>query len=136
MASLEVFARRIQRRARQVEVGASDAVKLAALAINQVLILETPVDTGRARANWQVGLAAPIRDDTEAVDPSGINTIAKNRAIILARRNRVDIIISNNLPYIGQLNQGSSAQAPAGFVEKAVLVGLATLSRHRVLRSR
>ncbi len=31
-----------------------------------------------------------------------------------------EIFISNNVPYIGRLNNGHSAQAPSGFVEMAV----------------
>jgi hypothetical protein len=33
------------------------------------------------------------------------------------------IHITNNAPYIRQLNDGSSKQAPAGFVERAILIG-------------
>lgn len=37
------------------------------------------------------------------------------------------IHITNNLPYIGVLNDGHSQQAPADFVKLAVLDGLATV---------
>jgi hypothetical protein len=33
------------------------------------------------------------------------------------------IYITNNAPYIRALNDGSSMQEPAGFVERAVLIG-------------
>jgi len=52
---------------------------------------ETPVDTGRARDNWEYELK-----DGKA-------------------------IIRNDTPYIEDLNHGSSKQAPAFFVEKTLL---------------
>jgi hypothetical protein len=134
MASPEIFARRIRRRARQVESGASDAVKSAALVINQVVILETPVKTGHARANWQIGLVAPITKEIDAEDIDGAATIARNNTLIRAREKRVDIILSNNVPYINELNEGSSSQAPAGFVQLAVLAAVAVLAKTRVFK--
>ncbi len=134
MASPKIFARRIQRRARQVETGASDAVKTAALVINQVVILETPVKTGHARANWQVGLVAPITEEIDAEDKTGAATIARNNTLIKAREKRVDIILSNNVPYINKLNEGSSSQAPAGFIQIAVLTAIGTLAKTRIFK--
>ncbi len=134
MASPKVFARRMQQRARQVETGASDAVKSAALVINQVVILETPVKTGHARANWQVGLVSPITEEIDAEDESGAITIARNNTLIRARAKRVDIILSNNVPYINELNEGSSSQAPAGFVQLAVLAAVGVLARTKVFK--
>ena len=134
MASPSVFARRMQRRAQQVEVGASDAVKSAALVINQVVVLETPVDTGHARANWQIGLVAPITKEIDEEDKPGAATIARNNTLIKARTKRVDIILSNNVPYINELNEGSSSLAPAGFVQLAVLAAVAALVKTRVFK--
>ncbi len=134
MVSPDVFARRIQRRAQQVEVGASDAVKSAALIINQVVILETPVKSGHARANWQIGLVAPITKEIDDEDKAGAATIARNNTLIRARTNKVDIILSNNVPYINRLNEGSSSQAPAGFVQLAVLAAVAVLVKTRVFK--
>ena len=134
MASPSVFARRMQRRARQVESGASDAVKSAALVINQVVILETPVKSGHARANWQIGLVSPITREIDEEDKSGAATIARNNTLIKARTKRVDIILSNNVPYINRLNEGSSSQAPAGFVQLAVLAAVAALAKTKVFK--
>ncbi len=134
MASPKVFARQILRRARQVETGASDAVKTAALVINQVVILETPVKTGHARANWQVGLVAPITKEIDAEDKEGAATIARNNTLIRAREKRVDIILSNNVPYINKLNEGSSSQAPAGFIQLAILAAVGTLTKTRIVK--
>jgi hypothetical protein len=37
------------------------------------------------------------------------------------------IHLNNNLPYIIPLNQGWSTQAPAGFIDMAILDGLAAI---------
>lgn len=93
-----------------------------AIKVNQTLITSTPVDTGRARANWLVGLQNPVTSKKqESYDKEGLGTIASNNAVINSNKKAyTDIYISNNLEYIDALNNGHSAQAPAGFVEKAV----------------
>jgi hypothetical protein len=44
-----------------------------------------------------------------------------------------EVHISNNLPYIGALNDGHSKQAPADFVRLAVMDGLATVRGVKVM---
>ena len=131
MASPKVFARRIQRRAHQVEMGASRMVRATALIINQVLISETPVDTGHAKANWQVGISAPITSEIDEEDPSGASTIERNASTIRSAPPRKDIILSNNVPYINKLNEGSSSQAPPQFVQIAVATAVAAVKKTR-----
>ena len=135
MASPEVFARRIQRRARQVEAGALDALRATALVINQTVIFATPKDTGHAKANWQVGIGVPVTNEIDAEDPGqGEATISRNAvAIRLAPRGHT-IILSNNVPYIHKLNEGSSSQAPAMFVEIAVATAVIAVKKTRFFR--
>ncbi len=134
MASPKAFVRRIQRRARQVETGASDLLRATALVINQTVIGATPVDTGHARANWQVGIDAPITEEIEEEDQSGAATIARNAGTIRGSTPQRSIILSNNVPYINRLNEGSSAQAPAMFVQLAVADAVAAVQKTRFFR--
>jgi len=93
------------------------------------------VDTGRARANWRVNLDAPLSGTTPATDPSGQAAISQGQGVIAGfdpSHNR-EIHITNNLDYIEPLNNGTSAQAPAGFVEKAVQSGAAAARKLKVL---
>ena len=90
-----------------------------ALGINLLngLTRVTPVDTGRARGNWFVGISGPVRtiDNNRKATSAvieGINTINSAKAIEYP-----EIVISNNLPYIEELNRGTSTQAPRHFVE-------------------
>lgn len=100
-------------------------VVATAILIDSQLILNTPVDTGRARANWLPSIDAP---DLSIVPPSSTgapNSVQRDADIQseLTRFNfKNTIYISNNLPYIKRLNDGHSQQAPAGFVENIISV--------------
>ncbi len=134
MASLRIFAQRIRRLAGRVEKNANLVVINTAIAIDQVVVLATPVDTGRARGNWQVGVGVAMRGELDRLDTSGNATIAENTVRAKTRKLGQDIFISNNLPYIVSLNEGSSSQAPAGFVEEAVQVASVAVTQAKLLR--
>lgn len=77
----------------------------------------TPVDTGRARGNWQVALGFPdLSSDWEKKDPGGSSTIQAGTAEIRNLHDYGAIYLTNNLPYITALENGRSQQAPAGMV--------------------
>lgn len=77
---------------------------------------ETPVDTGRARANWFTSIGRPDNSTTTDTDPSGSKGIARAQADIKMAPGNV-FYISNNLPYIYRLEfEGWSKQAPKGMV--------------------
>lgn len=77
---------------------------------------ETPVDTGRARANWFTSIGRPDNSTTTDTDPSGSKGIARAQADIKMAPGNV-FYISNNLPYIYRLEfEGWSKQAPRGMV--------------------
>lgn len=83
------------------------------------LVLKTPVDTGRARMNWNVGVGTIDATTTEQIDPSGqaaINDGAARLSGYDTAQGFPIINLSNNLPYIGRLDDGYSQQAPAGMV--------------------
>jgi hypothetical protein len=69
---------------------------------------KTPVDTGRAKANWNVMVGSP---DTTTSDKTKASPVVLNKGDGLK-----DIYITNSLPYIYALENGSSEQAPAGMV--------------------
>lgn len=130
MASLNDFARRIRIRGRQVEEGVNRIVRKVALIADRELVLETPVDTGRARSNWQVSLGSPITAQREPYAPgeglgrgegqNAAGALAQAQEQIAERRPGQTVYITNNVGYIGPLNDGTSAQAPAGFVQAAI----------------
>lgn len=106
---------------REIRVATEEAMRKIALRVMQTLVLATPVDTGRARSNWIVSLGSPARATKEPMDKSGAAAISENATEIATHKDpSVAIYISNNLPYIGRLNEGWSKQAPAGYVEQAL----------------
>jgi len=115
--------RAIEQAKREIKVTTLKALNKTAIIASQVLISSTPVKTGKARANWNASFDSPDSQVKEKFDKTGSATVAENSAIIASNTKEFrDIYISNNVPYIEPLNNGSSAQAPAGFVEKAVAI--------------
>ena len=148
MATLAQFSRNIRRRGSQIENSATRIVKATSSRALRSLVRNTPVDKGIARSNWRVGVGAPTRAVIAAYAPGsklGINESANASAAISAGLARIQsvrgvsgrgletaIYITNAVPYIGKLNSGSSTQAPAGFVETALLEAKAELAGFRV----
>lgn len=88
------------------------------------IILRTPVDTGRARANWGVAIGKPRTGMfVESSDKSGggtINAAMSGVEQFVAAGADGSIFLTNNVPYIGPLEYGSSKQAPQGMVRVTV----------------
>lgn len=133
MADLRQFAKRIRELGKRIENNAYATVRKVALAVDAAVVIATPVDTGRARANWQVNIGSPATGTREPTDQSGQAAIEQGKTEIAQYKGGSAIHITNNLPYIGRLNDGWSAQAPSGFVEKAVLVGVEAIKGSRLL---
>ncbi len=136
---LHGFARRIGDIGAAVSVNADALVRKVALSVNQTVVMATPVDTGRARSNWIVALDTPVANEIPPYDPgkggsSGQNNaqgaIKQGASVIGTYKGGTGktINITNNLDYIGELNNGKSAQAPVGFVEEAAQAGIDQIS--------
>lgn len=108
----------------KVAANADRLVRRCALATDAAVVIATPVDTGRARSNWQVELGQAATGVVDALDKSGQSALAQGKKVIDTYKSGSSLNITNNLPYIERLNDGWSAQAPAGFVEKAVQIGV------------
>lgn len=77
------------------------------------VVLKSPVDTGRFRANWNYSLGAPDYGTTTATNEGrGQQEAAKALGMPLGGV----AYFSNGLPYAGRLEYGYSKQAPAGMV--------------------
>lgn len=144
MAGLDDFAKRMNRIAMQVEGNVERAVKDCAGAVARSVISSTPVDTGRARSNWTAQMDEafsslfPARVPGEKGSTGEANAVAAIEASeqvieTFDVEKNGSIHITNNLPYIGALNDGHSKQAPADFVRIAVLEGLATVRGAKIV---
>ena len=133
MATLEQFARNMVRHGRNLDKNLNVAIIKMGGSILQAAVVATPVDEGRARGGWVVGINNPPTASGERLDVSGAKAISSGKAVLATRRTEQTIYISNNVEYIGFLNDGSSAQAPANFVSTAVKAGSRTLQGVKVI---
>lgn len=113
-----------------LEETAEKVVIRLGLNITANLIEDTPVDTGWARANWVPAIGASRRSPA-ASQPTGamVQTQAAQQAagqagLLSYKLPQGTVFISNNVPYINRLNDGSSTQAPTGFVQAAIRRGV------------
>lgn len=84
---------------------------------------KTPVDTGRARANWNVSVARPNPGNDEAltsVDQPRVTAQNTANAEGWNAMTGTPAFLANGLPYIESLEDGSSAQAPQGMVKVTI----------------
>ena len=91
-------------------------VRKIALEMFSRIILRSPVDTGRFRANWQVAIGSVPTGTLELEDKTGTATISKVQAATLSLNAGERITFVNNLPYAQRLEDGYSTQAPRGMV--------------------
>jgi hypothetical protein len=142
---LAEFSKRMKIVAELVAENASKTIRKAAIAADQVAVLATPVDTGRARAGWFVSVGKPSNEVGEPVGPprpakddrskpnSANEPIATQKALNQALAAVADykvgsgdsIFLANNVAYIGILDAGrvdkhGSLQAPNGMTQAAV----------------
>jgi hypothetical protein len=104
-------------------------LKSAVLDTDTLLKSASPVDTGRFRASWQVGEnaagaydAGPQQEATGAykdqTEPPGKPTPPALRRMNYSKERPGNIYsVHNNLPYAEPLANGSSKQAPPGWVQ-------------------
>lgn len=139
---LRRLAVRIRKLGSNVENNSVALVRKVALSVDSTVVMGTPVDTGRARSNWQVEIGKPAQGVVDAhvpgkegatAGPNAQMALALGAAAISTYKGGETIHLTNNLPYIGALNRGHSAQAPVGFVESAVLDGAAQVKGVKIL---
>ncbi len=104
------------------ESNISTLLSKTAIAIGSSLIMNTPRNTGHARANWLPSLDNPILSEIDANDYGGDATVSKLRAEAgKFSSNNKSINLTNNVPYINKLNQGhSDQQKDFGWVERII----------------
>lgn len=141
--NLRDFSKRMEQLAKDMAVNTDLLVKRVAVDVDAAIVIATPVDTGRARSNWQVSIDQAHTTEIRPYHPGikrsteGQNTraaIEHAKQVISTRKQGQAIHITNNLHYIGRLNDGYSAQAESGFVQHAILIGIEAVRRSSILR--
>lgn len=113
-----------------LEADAERRIKKLVLDVAANLVEMTPVDTGWARANWVPSIGQSYigggdefktREERAANVGRARSAADAGTAAVLGYRLQMGAIyVTNNVPYIEDLNEGSSPQAPAGFVQIAI----------------
>lgn len=142
MGTLLDLAAKMELISANIAIANSARASAVAAALVETLVYRTPVDTSMALSNWQVTLGSPAVGFIPAYVPGylGYTMAPSARAAIDAANSVLEtkqpgqtIYITNNTPYIVDLNSGTSKQAPAGFVETAVLVARKSIPDIKVI---
>jgi hypothetical protein len=116
----------------RIDEAANELAKGVVRAIDRDLVEHTPVDVTTAVSNWQPGVRLPADFMLPAIFPGEAGSTApQSRREAIAHTERalkdkdpgVPFWLSNVAPWIGPLNDGTSKQEPAGFVERAIRKG-------------
>lgn len=92
------------------------------------IIMKSPVDTGRFRANWGCSIGQPYIGTSDATDKNGGAAMTNAGTTVTGWNAQGSAFLCNNLPYSLALEYGSSKQAPGGMVRTTVteMGGVAT----------
>lgn len=99
-------------------------IRKACIDLYRKIVERCPVDTGRAKANWQISTTYSdyVRGDNDGFSFNEIKTIVEDEISDFKFELHDDVvIIYNNLEYIEQLENGSSQQAPSGMVSVSLV---------------
>jgi hypothetical protein len=122
----------LEKQLESVRKKASQRAVSAALKMVRELVYATPVDTSKALSNWQVTLGQPAAfsrnayfegDRGSTYEKSAATAFIAAQLVLKEKKPGQSIWLTNNVNYIVDLNNGTSAQEPAGFFERAVAVG-------------
>lgn len=123
MGSLSSFAASMRKRAARVEPAMANVLKTAALNVVKDVASDTPIKTGQAQSNWltSIGTPNPFYQANELSNSGWRDSLDFAKQVLANYKTSDPIHITNNVPYIVELNRGTSKQAPALFVQAAVL---------------
>jgi hypothetical protein len=109
----DTLAMDIKKLAKQMDLSVDITTRKIALALFDGITQKTPVDTGRAKGNWNMNTAKPSQSVN--LKAKTVQNPSLNKGDGLK-----DIWIVNNLDYIGVLENGYRQRAPVGMVALSV----------------
>jgi hypothetical protein len=119
MKGKHTFSSAISKFGKKAVVAADKVRRASIIELTNLIILATPVDTGRLRGNWHTMLNAPYPGASERKDKTGREAMAEVLANLGSLADVVYFV--NNLPYVEPIEfDGHSAQAPDGMLRKNV----------------
>lgn len=95
-----------------------------ALSTFRGVVQRTPVDTGWARANWELRQGSALPTEPSVPKPSRDNKLAAPRAKLPPAPEFPVYWVLNNVPYIVPLENGHSQQMGKGYMVRRTLVAV------------
>ena len=92
--------------AEKANMSVGKTIRGSAIVLFKGIIKMSPVDTGRFRANWMVGMRVPSEETTESTDKTGGTTAMNMAQYINAQKDSYEFTMANNLPYAHMLEYG------------------------------
>lgn len=132
VTNLKSLNKKFDKIANRVGVSVTTLQKKLAFDIFAGIVADTPVDTGRAMNGWNISVGSPNHETPDSGGtPGSIQGSKEGQAAteMAGLQPFSTVWISNALPYIVSLNEGSSNQAPASFVERNIQNELGTLKK-------
>lgn len=115
--------------AKRIDLSIGLVVERLTLDLFNRITERTPVDTGRARQSWQVGVGSinttvPASRGKSTGANRGASSPPENPVATFPGDITIDgtevVYITSSLPYIESLENGNSTQAPAGMVRLSI----------------
>lgn len=135
----------MNRRANQTSKNITRIMKAAAIAVDRNVVSDTPQDTGAAASNWLVSIDKPLTGVIPPYAPGmklgkgfpgNTNAAIQQGKVAIGsfniKKNNA-IFISNNIDYIGLLNDGKSKQAKPLFVQRAIQRAVLEIKKFKLL---
>lgn len=124
---------------KRIERGFTRLLRQTAVGMGATMVDTTRVDTGEARSNWRASLNAPLGGTIPPYSPgnrlgqgetaNADAAKAQQKQVIsqFTVKKNVSIFITNNVPHIGLLNDGTARIAPGNMVEQGLQTGRAII---------
>ena len=132
MTSLTIFAQNMRSLAGNVQRNSVELQRRVSVRVVELVATATPQLTGQASGNWQTSVGG-MNPSWVAGPNSPTTSIANAVSALSGLAPGQTVNITNNVPYIIDLNNGSSQKAPAAFVESSIMSALGQVERFNLL---
>jgi hypothetical protein len=143
MADISEFEKIMNSYAVRIPKNVNKVIQKVALVIDTSLVINTPIDTGKAKSNWVASLNSPAKSVRDSYVPG--KKRSTESAVIQAALEQAHSIVtgydstkgdtiylSNSADHIVPLNTGTSKQHPGMFIEIAIAEGKSIISTKEV----
>lgn len=113
------FADDIKRFAAKTSKAHDEIARGTTIALFNAVIMDTAVDEGRLRGDWQTTVGQPAAGENGRFDAAGTAAMAEVIANTPPGAGQ-ETLLTNNMPYCEKIENGSSDKAPQGMVHRNV----------------